>query len=153
MTVDALPALRLATLDADLGASLAALRADLADPDGRVARSRALVDAALADGHAHYGLNTGFGALKSERIGPEDVEQLQVNLLRSHACGVGEPTSRAIIRRMVALKAHALGLGVSGASPAVVRGLLDLLDADVIPVVPSQETVSPGQKPSPPFGG
>ncbi|MBC14221.1 MAG: histidine ammonia-lyase [Rhodothermaceae bacterium] len=138
MTVDALPALRLATLDADLGASLAALRADLADPDGRVARSRALVDAALADGHAHYGLNTGFGALKSERIGPEDVEQLQVNLLRSHACGVGEPTSRAIIRRMVALKAHALGLGVSGASSAVVRGLLDLLDADVIPVVPSQ---------------
>ena len=138
MTADTLPALRLATLDADLGASLDALRTDLADPGGRVARSRALVDAALADGHAHYGLNTGFGALKSERIGPADTAQLQVNLLRSHACGVGEPTDRAVTRRMVALKAHALGLGYSGASPAVVRGLLDLLDADLTPVVPSQ---------------
>lgn len=135
---DTLPTLRLATLDADLDASLAALRADLGDPAGRVARSRALVEAALADGHAHYGLNTGFGALKSERIGPQDTAQLQVNLLRSHACGVGEPTDRAVTRRMVALKAHALGLGYSGASPAVVRGLLDLLDADLVPVVPSQ---------------
>ena len=133
-----LPDLRLDTLDADLGASLAALADDLGRPDGRVARSRALVEAALVDGQAHYGLNTGFGALKSERIGTADVAQLQVNLLRSHACGVGEPAPRALTRRMVALKAHALGLGVSGASPAVVRGLLDLLAADLVPVVPSQ---------------
>ncbi len=132
------PTLHLATLDADLAASLAALADDLRQPDGRVARSRRLVEAALADRQPHYGLNTGFGALKSERIGPGDVEPLQVNLLRSHACGVGEPVSREITRRIVALKAHALGLGYSGASPAVVRGLLDLLDADLIPVVPSQ---------------
>ncbi len=138
MMTDTLPALRLGALDADLGASLAALRADLGDPAGRVARSRALVDAALADGRAHYGLNTGFGSLKSERIDAADVATLQVNLLRSHACGVGAPMPRGLTRRMLALKAHALGLGVSGVSPAVVAGLLALLDADVIPVVPEQ---------------
>ncbi|MDT0630704.1 MULTISPECIES: histidine ammonia-lyase [Rubrivirga] len=133
-----MPALRLDTLDADLAASLAALADDLARPDGRVAQSRALVEAALADGRAHYGLNTGFGALKSERIGPDDVAQLQVNLLRSHACGVGDPTPPALTRRMLALKAHALGRGFSGVSPAVVTGLLALLDADLVPVVPQQ---------------
>ena len=131
-------ALRLATLDADLEAALAALAADLDDPDGRVVRSRRVVDAALADGRAHYGLNTGFGALKSERIAPADVARLQTNLIRSHACGVGSPVPRPITRRMLALKAHALGLGFSGASPSVVRGLLGLLDADLVPVVPQQ---------------
>ncbi len=135
---DTLPTLRLDSLDADLDASLATLDGDLRQPDGRVARSRALVEAALADGQPHYGLNTGFGALKSERIGRDDTAQLQVNLLRSHACGVGAPVPKAITRRMVALKAHALGLGHSGASPAVVRGLLDLLEHDLIPVVPEQ---------------
>ena len=130
--------LRLATLSADLDASLDALADDLRQPDGRVARSRRLVEAALADGTAHYGLNTGFGALKSERIAPADVEQLQVNLLRSHACGMGEPVPRDLTQRMLALKAHALGLGASGVSPTVLAGLLGLIDADVIPVVPSQ---------------
>lgn len=130
--------LRLASLDDDLVASLAAMAEDLRQPDGRVAWSRRLVEIALGDGRPHYGLNTGFGALKSERIGAADVAQLQVNLLRSHACGVGEPTPRAISRRMLALKAHALGLGFSGASPEVVAGLLALLDADLVPVVPQQ---------------
>ncbi|MEM0963371.1 MAG: histidine ammonia-lyase [Bacteroidota bacterium] len=136
--IDTQTDLRLASLDADLDASLAELAHDLRQPDGRVAESRRLVEAALCDGRLHYGLNTGFGALKSTRIGPADVARLQLNLLRSHACGVGEPVSKPITRRMVALKAHALGLGVSGVSPSVVRGLLDLLDADLIPVVPSQ---------------
>ena len=131
-------ALHLDTLDADLAAGLAALAADLGRPDGRVARSRRLVEAALADGQPHYGLNTGFGALKSERIAPADAAQLQVNLLRSHACGVGEPVPRGLTRQMLALKVYALGLGVSGVSPAVVAGLLALLDHDLIPVVPQQ---------------
>ena len=130
--------LRLATLDADLRAALAALADDLRQPDGRVARSRRLVEAALSDGQAHYGLNTGFGALKSERIGAEDVAQLQLNLLRSHACGMGEPVPRDLARRMVALKADALGRGFSGASPGVVAGLLALLEHDLIPVIPQQ---------------
>ena len=132
------PPLRLASFAADLAASRAALRADLADPDGRVARSRRLVEAALADGRAHYGLNTGFGALKSERIAPADVAALQLNLVRSHAVGFGPPVPRALTRRMAALKAHALGLGASGVSPRVAGALLDALDADVLPVVPEQ---------------
>ena len=132
------PPLRLATLDADLAASAAELRRDLADPEGRVARSRRLVEAALADGRAHYGLNTGFGALKSERIDAADAAELQLNLLRSHAVGVGAPVAPEIARRMVALKAHALGLGVSGVQPAVVAALLDWLDAGLAPVVPEQ---------------
>ncbi|MGB3544492.1 histidine ammonia-lyase [Rubrivirga sp.] len=130
--------LRLESLDADLEASRSDLVEHLRRPRGRVAQSRRLVEAALGDGRAHYGLNTGFGALKSERIEAADVERLQVNLLRSHACGVGAPVPRPITRRMLALKAHALGLGYSGASLEVVAGLLALLDADVIPVVPQQ---------------
>ena len=132
------PVLRLATLDADLDASAHELRRDLADADGRVRRSRRLVEAALADGRAHYGLNTGFGALKSERIAPADTAALQVNLVRSHAVGVGEPVPPPIARRMVALKAHALGLGLSGASPDVVEALLGWLDAGLAPVIPRQ---------------
>jgi len=130
--------LRLATLNADLTASQVALRIDLASPTGRIARSRQLVDLAVADGTAHYGLNTGFGALKSQRVPDADVAQLQLNLLRSHAVGVGPPVSREITRRMMALKAHALGLGHSGVSLVVVERLLDFLDHDLIPVVPSQ---------------
>ena len=103
--------LRLATLDADLAASLDALRADLDEPAGRIAKSRQLVEAAVADGTAHYGLNTGFGSLKSQRVPDADVATLQLNLLRSHAVGVGPPVTREITRRMMALKAHALGLG------------------------------------------
>lgn len=133
-----LSTLRLDTLDADLASSRAAIADDVSQPEGRIGRSRRLVTAALADGQAHYGLNTGFGALKSERIGADDVEQLQLNLLRSHACGMGDPMPRAITRRMLALKAHALGLGYSGVSPGVVAGLLALLDADLTPVVPQQ---------------
>ena len=128
------PTLRLAALDADLAASLAALAAD----PGRVDASRALVDAALDDGAAHYGVNTGFGALKSVRIAPTDVEDLQKNLLRSHAVGVGPAVPKAITRTMLALKVHALGLGHSGVSRAVFDRLRWMAAHDVVPVVPSR---------------
>ncbi len=103
--------LRLATFDADLAARLDALRADLSAVDA----SRRLVEASLADGEAHYGVNTGFGALKNVRIDTADVAQLQVNLLRSHAVGVGTPIPPDLTRTMLRLKIHALGLGYSGA--------------------------------------
>ncbi|MDX1421356.1 MAG: aromatic amino acid lyase, partial [Rubricoccaceae bacterium] len=122
----------LARLDADLDRRLAALRADHA----AVRRSRALVEAALDDGEAHYGLNTGFGALAQQRIGRDDVERLQVNLLRSHAVGVGPPVPRALTRRMLRLKVHALGLGHSGVSEEVFERLLGMAEADLVPVVP-----------------
>ena len=126
--------LRLATFDADLDASLDALRSDLA----AVEASRRLVEAAVGDGDAHYGVNTGFGALKNVRIDDGDVARLQVNLLRSHAVGVGAPLSPALTRTMLRLKAHALGLGYSGASQAVVERLLEMDRLGLVPVVPSR---------------
>ncbi|HYE95524.1 MAG TPA: histidine ammonia-lyase [Rubricoccaceae bacterium] len=130
---DALP-LRLASLETDLDRSLAALR----DDPARVRASRRLVEASLNDGAAHYGLNTGFGALARERIGLSDVEKLQVNLLRSHAVGIGPPVSPSLTRRMLRLKVHALGLGYSGVSEEVFTRLLVMADRDLIPVVPSR---------------
>jgi histidine ammonia-lyase len=125
---------RLATLEADLDARLAALRADRS----AVVASRRLVEKALDDGEAHYGLNTGFGALARTRIGRADVETLQVNLLRSHAVGMGPPVPRAIARRMLRLKVHALGQGFSGVSEAVFERLVLMAERDLIPVVPSR---------------
>ena len=131
-------ALRIGRVDADLDASLAALRTELGGDDCRVRASRQRLEAALASGDALYGVNTGFGALKSVRIGAEDLEALQVNLLRSHAVGMGAPVARSLSRRMLRLKIHALGLGASGVSVAVVERLLWMAENDVIPVVPSQ---------------
>ena len=130
--------LRVATLDADLAQSLAALRADVGTGRCRVARSRRTVEAALADGRAHYGVNTGFGSLKSVRVDAADLVALQENLVRSHAVGVGAPVPEAASRRMLALKVHALGLGFSGVSVAVFERLLAMAERGVTPVVPSQ---------------
>ena len=132
------PALRVASLEADLDASLAALAADLGSGRCRVAASRRRLEHALGDGGLHYGVNTGFGALKSVRVGEADLARLQVNLVRSHAVGMGETVAPPLARRMLRLKAHALGLGHSGVSVGVVRTLLALLSADLIPVVPEQ---------------
>ncbi len=100
--------------------------------------SRAVVDRALADGRAYYGINTGFGALADKRIGNEDLSRLQTNLLLSHAVGVGEPLSRDISRLMVQLKLHTLALGYSGVSLPVFQQLRHYLERDLIPVIPSR---------------
>ncbi len=134
MTNPARFALRLATLEADLDASLAASRRDA----GAVSASRRLVEAALDDGEAHYGLNTGFGALARVRIGRDDVALLQENLLRSHAVGMGSTVPRHLSRRMLRLKVHALGLGHSGVSEDVFERLLTMAERDLVPVVPSR---------------
>lgn len=126
--------LRLVSLDADLDASLAALRGDAS----RVHRSRALVDAAVAGGGTHYGVNTGFGALKNVRIDDADVAALQDNLLRSHAVGVGALLPEALSRLMLRLKIHALGLGYSGVSRPVFERLLEMERLGLTPVVPSR---------------
>ena len=88
-----------------------------------------------------YGINTGFGALARERISRDRLTQLQYNLVRSHACGVGEPLAAPVVRRVMLLKANSLAVGNSGIRPEVVDTLLALLNHDVLPVIPSQGSV------------
>lgn len=129
--------IRLSHLHEDLEASIRSLAAD----PSRVEASRRVVEAALADGGAHYGINTGFGALKNRRIADDQLERLQTNLLLSHACGVGEPVPRDITSLMLRLKIHALGLGYSGISRETFRQLLALDEHDLVPVVPTRGSV------------
>ena len=107
----------------------------------RMNASRAVVDKLVASGNTAYGINTGFGKLASVRISQEQVRQLQVNLVRSHACGVGAPLSEAETRGMILLRANALAKGLSGVRPSVVETLCGMLNAGVHPVIPSQGSV------------
>src|SRR6202008_149649 len=107
----------------------------------RMKASRAVVDKLLAAGQTAYGINTGFGKLASVRISPEQVRQLQVNLVRSHACGVGTPLSEPETRAMMVLRANALAKGLSGIRPVVVETLCAMLNAGVHPIIPSQGSV------------
>jgi histidine ammonia-lyase len=107
----------------------------------RMKASRAVVDRVVASGAAAYGINTGFGKLASVRISSEQVRQLQVNLVRSHASGVGLPLSEAETRAMMVLRANALAKGLSGIRPVVVETLCAMLNAGVHPVIPSQGSV------------
>src|SRR5262249_45123037 len=88
-----------------------------------------------------YGINTGFGKLASVRINSEQVRQLQINLVRSHACGVGALLSEAETRSMILLRANALAKGLSGIRPVVVETLCAMLNAGVHPAIPSQGSV------------
>ena len=107
----------------------------------RMNASRAVVERVVASGATAYGINTGFGKLASVRISPEQVRQLQVNLVRSHASGVGAPLSEAETRAMMLLRANALAKGLSGVRPRVVETLCQMLNAKVHPVIPSQGSV------------
>jgi histidine ammonia-lyase len=107
----------------------------------RMNASRAVVDRLVASGATAYGINTGFGKLSSVRISPEQVRNLQVNLVRSHCCGVGAPLSKAEARAMMVLRANALAKGLSGVRPLVVETLCAMLNAGVHPVIPSQGSV------------
>ena len=103
--------------------------------------SRSVVDKLVASGKTAYGINTGFGKLASVRISSEQVRQLQVNLVRSHACGLGAPLSEAETRAMMLLRANALAKGLSGVRPVVVETLCGMLNAKVHPVIPAQGSV------------
>src|SRR6202521_4852521 len=107
----------------------------------RMNASRAVVDRLVASGATAYGINTGFGKLASVRISMEQVRQLQVNLVRSHSCGVGAPLSEAETRAIMMLRANALAKGLSGVRPRVVETLCGMLNAKVHPVIPSQGSV------------
>jgi len=107
-------------------------------------RMQASVDAVartVASGEVTYGVNTGFGAFASKVIPAAQTRKLQLNLIRSHACGTGAPLPATTVRRMLLLKANSLAAGHSGARPLVVEMILDLLNADVLPVIPEQGSV------------
>src|SRR5215210_8673572 len=125
----------------NLHSDLAAAVEHFATNTSAVELSRARVEAALADGQPHYGINTGFGALANKRVPDEQLAALQRNLLLSHAVGVGDPVPREITRLMLRLKIHALGLGYSGVSVPTFRRLLQIDERGLLPVVPSRGSV------------
>lgn len=107
----------------------------------RMEASRAVVERAAAGASPVYGINTGFGSLARVRIGHDDLRALQRNLIRSHASGVGEPLPAPAVRALMAVLAASLARGASGVRPIVVEHLCRMLDADVIPTVPSRGSV------------
>jgi histidine ammonia-lyase len=106
-----------------------------------VRASAEVVRAAAAGAAPVYGVNTGFGKLASTRISTADLDALQLNLIRSHSVGVGEPLSAPVLRLMLALKALSLARGASGVRPVVIETLLAVLNAGLVPHVPGQGSV------------
>ncbi|HEY7856250.1 MAG TPA: histidine ammonia-lyase [Terriglobales bacterium] len=107
----------------------------------RLRASRRVVERALELDAPAYGINTGLGRLSDVRIPPGGIRDLQVNLVRSHACGVGAPLATAAVRAMLLLRANSLAKGYSGVRPKLVEALCALLNRRVHPVVPSQGSV------------
>ncbi len=118
-------------------------RAVLLDPDAREAvdRARAVVDALVAENRVSYAITTGVGKLSDVRIAGQQIRELQVNLLRSHAVGVGEPLSAAETRAMMLLRANSLAKGRSGVRSVVIDTICEMLNRGVTPMVPSQGSV------------
>lgn len=106
-----------------------------------VADGRAIVDAAADGVDPVYGVNTGFGSLSRHRVKPAETAEIQRNLLRSHAAGVGEPLEAEVVRAMMLLLAGSLARGHSGIRVIVIESLVSLLNADITPIVPSKGSV------------
>jgi histidine ammonia-lyase len=107
----------------------------------RMEASRQVVERIIAEKRIVYGVNTGFGKLSEVTISPGELRQLQINLVRSHSCGVGPPLSQEETRAMLLLRANVLAAGFSGARPRVAEALLGMLDAGVHPVIPEKGSV------------
>lgn len=106
-----------------------------------IEQSAAAIHAIVAQGEAAYGINTGFGKLAKSRIPDAQLEQLQRNLILSHAVGVGEPMSDATVRLLMVMKAASLARGFSGVRPVVIDTLLALLNAGIMPHIPVKGSV------------
>ena len=106
-----------------------------------IERSAATVTRLLATGEAIYGVNTGFGKLAKTRIAAKDLSALQINIVRSHAAGVGAPLDPSIVRLIMLLKINSLAQGASGISLIAMETLAALINADVLPVIPGQGSV------------
>jgi histidine ammonia-lyase len=118
-------------------------RAVLLDPYAReaVQNTRAVVDALVAGNKVSYAITTGVGKLSDVRIAPEQIRELQVNLVRSHAVGVGDPLPPSEVRAMMLLRANSLAKGHSGIRPVLIDALCEMLNRNVTPFVPSQGSV------------
>jgi histidine ammonia-lyase len=128
-----LPELALLTSDARIKVGLAP------QTEAAIARCRTFLDRKMADNSdVIYGINTGFGALRDKRIEPDKLEELQYNLIRSHACGAGPEVPGEIVRLMLLLKVRSLAYGHSGVQVATARRLLDFYNSGVLPVVYTQ---------------
>ncbi len=107
----------------------------------RIVRSAETVTRLLGTGDAIYGVNTGFGKLAKTRIAAQDLNALQINIVRSHAAGVGAPLDPPVVRLILLMKLNALAQGASGISLAAMEALAALINADVLPVIPGQGSV------------
>ncbi len=123
----------------DLRAIAAGARVSLSpEVPGRLAPARALIERVLKQGSTVYGVNTGFGQLKSVRVSDQDLEHLQLNLLRSHASGFGPALEPCVVRLMLALRAHSLALGHSGVRLSLLEHIVRMIEAEILPIVPSR---------------
>ncbi len=101
-------------------------------------RSRAVVDRLVSEGRVAYGITTGFGRFKDKLISPEQVAELQLNLIRSHAAGAGPELDEETVRAMLVVRANTLAMGYSGIRPEVVQLLVDMLNEGVHPCIPGR---------------
>ncbi|HEV2826512.1 MAG TPA: histidine ammonia-lyase [Pyrinomonadaceae bacterium] len=111
------------------------------DARARVEASRAVVERIVQQDQTVYGVNTGFGKLSDVRIEPGRLRELQLNLVRSHSCGVGSPLSEAESRAMLLLRANVLASGFSGARPVIIDTLAAMLAGGVTPFIPEKGSV------------
>ena len=109
--------------------------------EARIHASREVIEKIADSDAVVYGVNTGFGKLSEVHIPREDLRQLQLNLVRSHGCGIGQPLSEAEVRAMMLLRANVLALGFSGIRLEVIELLLEMLNRGVHPVVPEKGSV------------
>ncbi|MGA7343100.1 MAG: aromatic amino acid lyase, partial [Terracidiphilus sp.] len=107
----------------------------------RVAAGRDCIEQMVAAGQTVYGVNTGFGRLSDVRIPAESLAQLQINLVRSHACGLGQPLAIGESRAMLLLRANVLAKGSSGCRAVLLELLAGLLNGGVTPVIPEKGSV------------
>jgi histidine ammonia-lyase len=108
------------------------------EAERRIVASRAVVERALTEGAVVYGVTTGFGSLADVHLLPEQSAQLQLGLVRSHAVAVGPELPADEVRAMLVLRAHVLALGYSGVRPETARRFVELIEHDILPVVPEQ---------------
>ncbi len=127
----------------DIRAALAGPLAATLSNEARaaVAASRATIDDILKTGKTVYGVNTGFGLLAKQSIGPDQLAELQRNLILSHCCGVGAPLPDDVVRLILLLKAAGLSRGLSGVRPELIGMMLRLLETDILPVIPEKGSV------------